>query len=57
MDEVIREQILTVRDTGLVNMFDVRGVREIAEALNLMELVEYLDSGAEGYASFILYGK
>ena len=57
MDEVIREQILTVRDTGLVNMFDVRGVREIAKALDLNELVEYLDSGADGYVSFILYGK
>ena len=56
-DLEIREQILTVRDTGLVNMFDVRGVREIAEALDLTELVEYLDSGAEGYAGFILYGK
>ena len=57
MDEVIREQILTVRDTGLVNMFDVRGVRDLAKALDLTELVEYLDSGAGGYASFILYGK
>ena len=56
-DLEIREQILTVRETGLVNMFDVKGVREIAEALDLTELVEYLDSGADGYASFILYGK
>lgn len=52
----LKEQILQVRDTGLVNMFDVKGVREVAEALDLDELVEYLDSGAEGYARFILYG-
>ena len=30
MDEVLKGQILEVRDTGLVNMFDVRGVREVA---------------------------
>ena len=52
----LKEQILQVRDTGLVNMFDVKGVREVAEAMELDELVEYLDSGAEGYARFILYG-
>ena len=53
----LKEQILQVRDTGLVNMFDVKGVREVAEALDLDELVEYLDNGAEGYARFILYGE
>ena len=53
----LKEQILQVRDTGLVNMFDVKGVREVAEAMELDELVEYLDSGAEGYARFILYGE
>ena len=52
----LKEQILQVRDTGLVNMFDVKGVREVAEALDLDELVEYLDNGAEGYAQFMLYG-
>ena len=52
----LKEQILQVRDTGMVNMFDVKGVREVAEALDLDELVEYLDNGAEGYARFILYG-
>ena len=53
----LKEQIVQVRDTGLVNMFDVKGVREVAEALDLDELVEYLDNGAEGYARFILYGE
>lgn len=53
----LKEQILQVRDTGLVNMFDIKGVREVAEALDLDELVEYLDNGAEGYARFILYGE
>ena len=53
---VLKEQILQVRDTGLVNMFDVRGVKEIAEAMELAELVRFLDEDREGYTEFILYG-
>ena len=53
---VLKEQILQVRDTGLVNMFDVRGVREIAEVMELAELVRFLDKDRKGYTEFILYG-
>jgi hypothetical protein len=53
---VLKEQILQVRDTGLVNMFDVRGVKEIAEAMELAELVRFLDEDRKGYTEFILYG-
>ena len=53
---VLKEQILQVRDTGLVNMFDVKGVREIAEAMELAELVRFLDEDRKGYTEFILYG-
>ena len=52
----LREQILQVRDTGLVNMFDIKGVRQIAEAMELTELVSYLDEDRKGFAEFILYG-
>lgn len=54
--DVLKEQILQVRDTGLVNMFDVRGVREIAEAMELADLVRFLDEDRKGYTEFILYG-
>lgn len=59
VDEIsglIKEQILQVRDTGLVNMFDIRGVRQIAEEMEFTELVKYLDEDRKGYAEFILYG-
>ena len=56
IDETLKEQILQVRDTGLVNMFDIKGVRQIAEAMELAELVRYLDEDRKGYAEFILYG-
>ena len=52
----LREQILQVRDTGLANMFDIKGVRQIAEAMELAELVRCLDEDRKGYAEFILYG-
>ena len=56
IDETLKEQILQVRDLGLVNMFDIKGVRQIAEAMELAELVRYLDEDRKGYAEFILYG-
>ena len=56
IDKTLKEQILQVRDMGLVNMFDIKGVRQIAEALEFTELVRYLDEDRKGYAEFILYG-
>ena len=53
---LLKEQILQVRDTGLVNMFDIKGVRQIAEAMEFTELVRFLDEDRKGYAEFILYG-
>ena len=42
MTSKVREQILKVRDTGAVNMFDINGVQTIAYRLNLFELVNFL---------------
>lgn len=57
MTDVVKEQILKVRDTGLTNMFDVRTVSEIAEMMGLYDLVEYLSDHRGEYAKFILTGK
>ena len=57
MDDVLKEQILTVRDTGLVNMFDIKGVRQVAEEYEFDELLDYLDEDTAGYAGFILHGE
>lgn len=57
ISESLKEQILMVRDTGLVNMFDIRGVREVAEALEFTELITFLDEDRERYAGFILHGE
>ena len=57
MDDVLRDQILTVRDTGLVNMFDIKGVRKVAEEFKFNELLTYLDEDTADYVEFILHGE
>lgn len=57
MKEIVKKQILVIRDTGLTNMFDVRNVKDIAEQLEFNELIEYLENHKGDYVSFILYGK
>ncbi len=57
-DEII-EQIMTVRDTGLTNMFSINNVAVIANDLNLFELVTYLadKNNHKEYCEFIISGK
>ena len=57
MDDVLRDQILAVRDTGLVNMFDIKRVRQVAEEFEFNELLAYLDEDTAGYVVFILHGE
>lgn len=58
MNEIVKNQILEVRDSGLTNMLDLAMVVHIAELLELDELVEFLkiDNG-KNYMNFILKGK
>ena len=53
----LKEQILAVRDTGLVNMFDVRGVCQVAEMMGFKELIDFVERDRGRYAEFILTGK
>ena len=43
MDEVVRKQIMAVRDTGETNMLDARAVQRIANRERFYELVVYLE--------------
>lgn len=59
MKQIVREQILKVRDTRETNMFDRNMVMQIANREGWYELVVYLadnDSHKE-YAHFILTGE
>lgn len=57
MTKKIKEQILTVRDTALTNMFDFGQVKMIAEQMEFPELVQFIEESPDDYANFILTGK
>lgn len=57
MNDKIKEQILTIRETGLTNMFDVIAVQRIAYEMNFYELVDFLETDRKAYVDFIIYGK
>lgn len=57
MTEKIKEQILSIRDTGLTNMFDVSTVQRIANDIGFFELVVYLEEHRREYAHFIITGE
>lgn len=54
--EELKSQILTIRDTGFVNMFALRDVSFLAESYNFQELVEFLKENSEDYCNFIISG-
>lgn len=57
MDIKIKNQILLIRKTRLINMFDIGGVLEIAKLMGFDELVEYIPEHKAGYLIYILTGE
>lgn len=57
MDEKIKNQVLTIRDTGLTNMFDLSAVQRIADEMDFYELVAFIDEDKAKYVRFILTGE
>lgn len=57
MTEIIKDQILVIRDTGLTNMFDVNAVQRLAYERDFYELVVYLEENRKEYVHFILTGE
>ena len=56
MNDKIKEQILTIRDTGLTNMFDTITVQRIAFEMEFYELVDFLETNRKAYVNFIMFG-
>ena len=56
MTDEIKQQIIAISRTGLTNMFDVDRVIVIAQELNFMELIEYIEQDKNRYFNFILRG-
>ena len=57
MDPKVKEQILSIRDTGLTNMFDLPMVQRLAYERGYFELVLYLEDHRDEYSHFILHGE
>ena len=57
MTEKVRDQILTIRDSGLTNMFDVNMVQRIAYDWDMFDLVCYIEEHRGEYVHFILTGE
>jgi len=57
MNDKIKEQILSIRASGVTNMFDVTRVQHEAYACGFYELVLYLEEHRAEYSRFILTGE
>ena len=57
MTDLIRKQILAIRDTGETNMFDTVHVQRMAYEHGYYELVLFLEEHKREYARFILTGE
>ena len=56
MSDVIKSQILAIRDSGKTNMLDTNAVQRLAYEREFYELVDYLTEHKKAYAQFILTG-
>ena len=57
MTEVIKKQILDIRDSGETNMFDVSRVKIISLRKGYFELLEFPENNPNAYVRFILTGE
>ncbi len=57
MNEKIKEQILSIRDSGVTNMFDLNRVQYEANQQRFYELVIFIEENKEKYVQFIMTGK
>lgn len=54
--EVVKEQILAIRDSGLTNMLDSRAVQRLAHERDFFELVCFIEEQPSQYFKFIISG-
>ena len=56
MNEKIVSQIMDIRDSGRVNMFDIPSVQRVAFESGFYELVCFIEENRAAYVRFILTG-
>lgn len=57
MNEKVFSQIMDIRDSGRVNMFDVPAVQRIAFEMGFYELVCFIEEDRAAYIRLILMGE
>ena len=57
MNEKGFSQIMDIRDSGQVNMFDIPGVQRMAFEMGFYELVCFIEEDRAAYVRFILTGE
>ena len=57
MNEKVFSQIMDIRDSGRVNMFDVPGVQCLSFEMGFYELVCFIEDDRAAYIRFILTGE
>ncbi len=57
VSDIIRNQVLIIRDEGVSNMLDVSAVQQLAYEKNFFELVNLIEEHRDLYAKFILTGE
>jgi hypothetical protein len=57
LNDTAKEQLFTIRDTGLTNLFDTATVQRLAYDRGYYELVDFIKTEAKAYVNFILTGK
>lgn len=57
MTDKTKEQILSIRSSGVANMFDIPAVQREAYSRDFYELVVYLKEHSIAYVRFILTGE
>ena len=57
MNEKVVSQIMDIRDSGQVNMFDVPAVQRMAFEMGFYELVCFIEEDRAAYVRFILTGE
>ena len=57
MNEAIFLQIMDIRDSGRVNMFDIPAVQRMAFKMEFYELICFIEEDRAAYIRFILTGE
>ena len=57
MNEKIVSQLMDIRNSGRVNMFDIPSVQRMAFESGFYELVCFIEDDRAGYVRFILTGE